>query len=171
MAAESRREALAWLTTGTAWAELGAAFLIQASREGFDSRRGQVLLERSIEAHSRSLALEPADSYVWTRLARTAMTRDGPTPGLAPYLRMAILTAPREPKLVLARLDLAFVAWHLMDNTTRALINEQIVIAAGFYAKRLARLTKERYALTIVSQALFSEPRLLRRFDAYYRQS
>jgi hypothetical protein len=99
------------------------------------------------------------------------MTRDGPTPGLAPYLRLAILTAPREPKLVLARLDMAFVAWHLMDNTTRALINEQIVIAAGFYSKRLARLAKERYALTIVSRALVSEPRLRRRFDAYYRQS
>ncbi len=67
-------------------------------------------------------------------------------------------------------LDIAFVSWHLLDNTTRALFEEQIAIAVRFYAKRLARLTKERYALTIVSRALLGEPGLLRRFDAYYRQ-
>ena len=171
LAAESRREALSCLSTGAAWAELGAAYLIEAAREGYDGRRGQVLLERSIEAHRQALVLEPGDSYVWTRLAHTVLTRDGPTPGLALYLRMAILTAPREPKLVLARLDLAFVTWHLLDNSTRALLEEQIVIVAGFYAKRLARLTKERFALGIVRPALASAPRLLRRFDAYYRQA
>ena len=30
LTAQSRSEAIAWLATGTAWAELGAAFLVQA---------------------------------------------------------------------------------------------------------------------------------------------
>ena len=47
----------------------------------------------------------------------------------------------------------------------------QIVIAARFYAKRLAKLTKERFALPIVRAALSVDPPLRRRFEFYYRQA
>ena len=95
--------------------------------------------------------------------------RDGLTPGLVPYLRMAIRTAPEDPRLVFAQLDLAFLAWPMMDNTTQDMVREQIRTAARFNTKQLAKLVKERFVLPIARDALKDEIGMQRRFDAYYR--
>ncbi|MBT5415400.1 MAG: hypothetical protein HOH66_01565 [Rhodospirillaceae bacterium] len=167
-AAESRRQALAWHDSARTRTEFGAARMMQASRDDYEGTRGRILLDQSIEAHRDALARRPADSHTWTRLARLLLVRDGLTPGIVPYLRMAIRTAPSDPRLIFARLDLAFMAWPMMDNTTRALIAEQIRIAARTKTKAFARLVKERFALEIAREALKDDIGLQRRFDAYY---
>lgn len=168
-AAESRREALGWFDSARTRSEFAAARMMQASLDNYEGTRGKILLDQSIQAHSDALARRPADSYAWTRLARLLLVRDGLTPGIVPYLRMAIRTAPSDPRLVLARLDLAFLAWPMMDNTTRAMLAEQIRVAARIDTKSLAKLVKERFALGIARAALADDIGLRRRFDAYYR--
>lgn len=169
MAAESRREALGWFDSAQTRSEFAAARMMQASLDNYEGTRGKILLDQSIQAHSDALARRPADAHAWTRLARLILVRDGLTPGLVPYLRMAIRTAPSDPRLVLARLDLAFLAWPMMDNTTREMIAEQIRIAARINTKSLAKLAKERFALEIARDALKDDIGAQRRFDAYYR--
>jgi hypothetical protein len=168
-AAESRREALGWFDSAQTRSEFAAARMMQASLDDYEGERGRILMNQSIQAHSDALARRPADSHAWTRLARLLLVRDGLTPGIVPYLRMAIRTAPTDPRLVLARLDLAFLAWPMMDNTTRALFAEQIRIAARINTKALAKLVKERFALEIARDALEEDIGMQRRFDAYYR--
>lgn len=168
-AAESRREALGWYDSAQTRSEFGAARMVQASRENFEGSRGRILLDHSIQAHRDALARRPADSHAWARLARLLLIRDGLSPGIVPYLRMAIRTAPADPRLVFARLDLAFMAWPMMDNTTQDLIRQQIRIAAQINIKQLARVVKERFALEIARDAFKDDIGLQRRFDAYYR--
>lgn len=169
-AGESRSEALQWLETGRAWSELGAIRLLQAETTGYRSLWGRAYLLRSIAAHREGLALNPAQPYTWTRLARATLTQEGVTPALNPLLKMAVLTGPYEPRLLVSRLELGLIAWPGLDDAVRALMAEQIRIVARFYPERLARLAKRHYALSIVRDALATDPELSRRFDFVYRR-
>lgn len=169
-AAASRVRSLRWLDSPRAWTDLGALQLDQAEMAGFATARGRELADRSLDSHRRGLALDPAQPYAWLRLAHAEFVHNGVTPALNPTLQMSVRTAPYEPRLVLQRLDLAFTAWPMLDKTSRALMNEQIMIAARFYEKKLALLARRHQALDILAEALRDEEGLYRRVGFYYRK-
>jgi len=169
-AAFSRARAVRWQDSPRAWTDLGALQLEQAEAAGFATEKGRELVGRSLESHRRGLALDPAQPYAWLRLARAEFVLHGVTPALNPPLQMSVRTAPREPQLVLDRLDLAFTAWPMLDKTTRAMMEEQIVIAARFYERKLAVLARQHQALDILAEALRNEEGLYRRVGFYYRK-
>lgn len=166
----SRERALRWQDNPKSWSDLGALQLQQAEAAGLATAQGRELAARSMESHRRGLALDPAQPYAWLRLAKAELVTTGMTPALNPLLQMSVRTAPREPQLVLDRLDVAFTAWPVLDKTTRALMNEQIVIAARFYEKKLAALARRHLALDILAEALREEEGLYRRVGFYYRK-
>ena len=170
-ALKARRTALAWHDDPRAATELGGFQLALSSGYGYESETGRFLLDASIDSHVRGLAGDPAQPYAWARLARARFAREGMSPDLNGLLRMAVRTAPREPQLVLDRLDLAFSVWQALDNTTRAMMHEQIVVAARYYEKRLAQVAKRHHALPILADALRDEEALFVRVGFHYRRA
>lgn len=166
----SRERAIRWQDSPRAWTDLGALQLEQAEAAGLATPQGRELAAHSLESHRKGLALDPAQPFAWMRMAKAELVTTGMTPALNPLLQMSIRTAPREPQLVLDRLELAFTVWPMLDKTTRAMMEEQVVIAARFYEKKLALMARRHLALDILAEALRNEEGLYRRVGFYYRR-
>lgn len=166
----SRKRAIRWQDNPRAWTDLGALQLEQAETAGLTTPQGRELAALSLESHRRGLALDPAQPFAWLRMAKAELVATGMTPALNPLLQMSVRTAPREPQLVLDRLELAFTVWPMLDRTTRAMMDEQVVIAARFYEKKLALMARRHQALDILAEALRNEEGLYRRVGFYYRR-
>ena len=166
----SRKRAVRWQDSPRLWSELGALQLEQAEAAGLNTAQGRELAARSMDSHRQGLTLDPVQPYAWLRMAKAELVVNGLTPALNPPLQMSVRTAPREPQLVLDRLELAFTVWPMLDKTTRAMMEEQVVIAARFYEKKLALMARRHQALDIVAEALREEEGLYRRVGFYYRR-
>ena len=171
-AADSRREALSALRSAHAYAELGALYLAEARIAGFETRNGGTLLDQSTSALRASLSLSPLQPYAWTQLALAMYLREPGNPGLNRILRLAIETAPYEPRLVERRTDLGLAAWDRLDEPTRAMVASQIRLAAAHAPAALANAAKRYGRLATVRTVLDGDPALMRNFlSAYLRGS
>ena len=166
----SRKRAIRWQDNSRLWSDLGALQLEQAEAAGLQTAQGRELAVRSLDSHRQGLALDPVQPYAWLRVAKAELVVNGMTPALNPPLQMSVRTAPREPQLVLDRLELAFTVWPTLDKTTRTMMNEQVVIAARFYEKKLALMARRHRASDILAEALRDEEGLYRRVGFYYRR-
>ena len=165
IAANSQRSALAWIDDGRGWGWLGLLAFLQAQGRGFGDD-ARALLDVSIAAHRRGLALSPAQTYAWARLAHAELLRKGPSPQLGKWLALSMVSAPYEKRLVFQRLELCFLVWRQLDDRVRARVAEQVRFAARYKLGRLAKLAKRRYVTGIVRAALVDVPDLRHRLDA-----
>ena len=168
-AAGARMAAFAWLAEPKPQLELGSLRLVQARRAGYATPRGKKFLTESIMAERQSLSLSPAQPYAWVQLLQARLALEGPSAALAPLFTMAIRTGPVEPRLVMRRLALGLSFWTFLDLEAVMLLKRQVVIAARYFPTRLAVMTKKRYALKLVRDALAEDPALRIRFDRIYR--
>lgn len=171
-AAESRRMALMAVKSGKSYAELGALQIAQARVAGFGSRAGGVLLDHAIGTLRASLALSPAQPYVWTQLALAVYAREPANENLPRLIRFATEMAPYEPRLVVRRADLGLAAWDRLDDPTRGLIAAQIRLAASHAPLALADAARRSGRFNTVRAVVDDNPALLRNFlSAYLRRS
>lgn len=170
IAASSKAAALGWVAEGRGWAALGLLHFTEARRAGLATDEGRAKLEQSIAADRRAVSLSPGQAYAWTRLAHAELLRGGPSSRVSPLLMRAIAQAPYDPVLVFARLELSFLAWRHLDTAVRDLVAEQVRFAASLSPKRLAALSRERYAMTAVRNALDEHPDLRRQVDYHLRR-
>ncbi|MBI3453233.1 MAG: hypothetical protein HY057_10515 [Rhodospirillales bacterium] len=166
-AASVRNDALAWVDQGRAWTDLGALRLAQARDAGLRTPQGQAWLAEAVAAHRAGLLRDPAQPYAWTRLAQATYMAGG-DPSSA--MRMAIVAGSRDSALVHPRLELALSLWGRLDEPTRGMVRQQIVLAARYDAVRLAQLTRRQFALAYVLDALSGAPELRRRVEEAYRR-
>lgn len=165
IAAESQESALEWIDDGRGLGWLGLLTFLLAQDRGFDGE-GRAFLDESVAAHRRGLAVSPAQTYAWLRLAHAELVREGPGPRLGPLIELSIVTAPYNYALVFRRLELCFMAWRQLDDRMRAVVAKQVRFAARYKPRRLAKLAKQRYATSIVRAALADVPDLRDSFDA-----
>lgn len=170
IAADSKRASLDWIENGRDWASLGLLHFSEARRIGLATISGRAKLEQSILADRRAVSLSPGQAYAWTRLVHAELLRRGPNPRIAPLLRRAIAQAPYDPALVFGRLELSFLAWRHLDPALRERVAEQVRFAASIAPRRLAALSRERYAMMTVRNALADTPNLRRKVDYYLRR-
>lgn len=161
--------ALAIRETGRNWSRLGAVRLALAMAAGPQSDNGRGHLDDSIDALGRGLSLAPHQPYSWTQLLQASLLRHGLSDESGRLLKMAILTGPSEPALVLARVDIGLYAWRRLDEETREVLAGQIRLAGMRDLKALLDLTRRRHALSQVRAALQPDATLQRRFDDAYR--
>jgi len=169
-AAGARMAAFAWLAEPKPQSKLGGLRLLQARRAGYATQRGKKFLAESIAAERQSLSLSPAQPYAWVQLLQARLALEGPSAALAPLFTMAIRTGPVAPHLVTRRLALGLSFWTFLDDEAVMLLKQQAVIVARYFPTRLARMTKKRYALKLVRDALAEDPALRLRFDRIYRR-
>lgn len=171
-AAESRRQALSALRSAHAYAELGALYLAEARIAGFGTRNGGALLDQTTGALRASLSLSPLQPYAWTQLALAMYLREPGNPALNRIMRLAIETAPYEPRLVERRADLGLAMWDRLDEGTREMVAGQIRLAAAHAPDALADAAKRYARLATVRTMLEGNPALMRNFlSAYLRRT
>ena len=171
IAADSRKASLDWIEDGRGWASLGLLYFSEARRIGLATVSGRAKLEQSVLADRRAVNLSPGQAYAWTRLAHAELLQTGPGPRIAPLLARAIAQAPYDPALLFGRLELSFLTWRQLDPAVRELVAEQVRFAASIDPKRLAALSRERYAISAVRDALIDTPDLRRRVDYLFRRN
>jgi hypothetical protein len=116
------------------------------------------------EAVRRGLAEAPADPAAWLDLARLENAEGGPA-AMAKALRLSILTGPREPALILPRLELALPAWGSLDPDDRFLVSEQIRLAWSQFPRALAVIGRRLDAVDPIRAALAELPGAAEAFD------
>lgn len=172
-AIDSRRGALARHDDGHLRGDIAALELALARRAGLASREGAARLEQ-VEAEAREgLSLAPGQPYAWVALVYAMIARGADRTTVAPAYRMAVGIAPYEPALVVQRVELGFAALarDALDDDGRAVLDDQIRIAAAGAPVELARLARRRYALSAIRAVLADKPDLLARFDTAYLSS
>jgi hypothetical protein len=136
----SRERALAWTESGRIRADLAFAQQLLAQQEVGGGVRYRQLVAQATQSLRAGLAEAPADAYGWTMLAHAAIAADEPSSRIVPLLQMAIRTAPVEPDLVFARLELCFILWPAVTATDPTLCDGQVPLAVHQSSVRLARL-------------------------------
>jgi hypothetical protein len=161
----SREDALYWRESAETWSELGLAQLLLALEAEIDNQKKRDLIIASISSLKKSLARAPADAFVWTRLAYAQLLLSGPSPEVATTLRMALQTAPYEPRLFAVRLELAFLAWPYLGPDDRDLVLQQVRWAWRHRRGELVGLARSLDRIDVVRAALSREPEELLRFE------
>ncbi len=126
------------------------------------------------DIYRRSLALSPAQPFVWTALLHYEI-RQGNTGlaetgldggGLGALLERSIAVAPSDRRLTFERLELGILAWRRLDPRIQEIVAREVRVAARLDSRRVAAIAKRRFATGIVRGALAGEPELGRAVDA-----
>lgn len=170
IAARSKTYSMDWSAEGRGWASLGLLYFTEARRAGLASDDGQAKLAQSVTADRNAVSLSPGQAYAWTRLAHAEILKDKASPQVGLLIERAIVQAPYDPALVFGRLELSFLAWRNLNSAQQAVVADQIRFAASIAPKRLAVLSRKRYAMLAVRNALIDTPLLRRQVDYYLRR-
>jgi hypothetical protein len=139
----SRQRSLSWSDSAQPRIDLALAQLL-ATRNvvggGPDYHRS---VAAAIQSLREALARAPANPYAWTRLAYVSVSEAEPARRVVPLLEMAIRTAPVEPNLTFARLELCFTEWGDFPASDQPLLAQQLRIAWRQSGDRLVRLAEE----------------------------
>lgn len=173
VAAESRRAALSWHDDAHLHADIAALELATARKAGLASREGIARIERAETEARAALELAPGQPYAWITLLYAALAEGRGKDTIAPLYRMAVASAPHDPALVMARVELGLTAAArgVLDDADRALVDAQIRLAAAGAPKLLAEYARQHHALGPVRAALARDTTLRARFDAAYLSS
>lgn len=163
VAAQNR--GLVWSPRGRSLTDLGLAQLLIAERLDEDDPKRQKQIEQAIASLKRGLALAPANPYAWTRLAYASFQRDGWTPEALSALRLAFATAPYDPRLLLSRLRLSFLAWPHLLREDRELVFQQVRYAWHRDPDELTRLALDFGQINLVRAALLRDSEDLAAFE------
>ncbi|MGE5601183.1 MAG: hypothetical protein ACM3X2_06630 [Pseudomonadota bacterium] len=147
-----------WLADGRLRTDLGLAYLLLAEKLPRTDPNANAYLQRAIDALAAGLARAPANPYAWARLAYAEALSKGWSPLAVSSLRMSLITAPYEPRLLWSRLRMSLLAWPEMSNEDRQLIYQQIRHAWQADPAELARLSTELKQVDQVRAALLLSP-------------
>lgn len=166
-AREGARVSLDWFDYSRTRMRLGAFELVAAGLATTPGAR-TAALSRSIDSLRAGLARAPGDAYGWLQLAQALRLRDGATPDLDSALRMSLLTAPYEHRLIVPRIEIAFSVWAALAPDLREAFGPQIVRAVDTAPVQLAQATRRFFALRQVREALAGSPVHMERFNIVY---
>ena len=162
---ESQHRGLNWDSRGRTRTDLGLARLLMADQRPRDDSQWQANMDEAIKSLREGLALAPANPYAWTRLAYAETQLNGWSPAAIAALRLAFVTAPYEPRLVLSRLRLSFLAWPHMTPEDRRLVFQQISYAWKDGPRELTVLAMDLRVANLVRAALLTSPDDLADFE------
>lgn len=159
-----------WLGDGRLRTDLGLAYLLLAEKLPRNSPEAADALRLAIEALRDGLGRAPANPYAWARLAYAEALAEGWTPRAVAALRLALITAPYEPRLLWSRLRMTFLAWPEMGSEDREMIFQQIRLAWRADPQELTRLAVELKQVNLVRAALLRTPEEVAAFEALLKR-
>ncbi|MCP5364970.1 MAG: hypothetical protein H6905_07065 [Hyphomicrobiales bacterium] len=154
----AQRRGLFFVNDGRLYTDLGLAELLMAERLSADHADVNQHLENAVRALKEGLAVAPGNPYAWARLAYAEARLRGWTPVALSSLRLALLTAAFEPRLLWSRLRLGFLAWSHMTVEDQEIMFQQIRTAWEENPTELARLARDLGRVDVVRTALLRFP-------------
>lgn len=158
--------ARAWVDSGSYAAHLGMAQLLAADRLATTDPGARAALTAAVAVLRDGLTKAPGDPYAWVRLAYAEARLNGWTPQAVSALRLALVTATHEPRLLWSRLHLSLLAWPHMSAADREIILHQVRLGWRESPDKLVRLATDLKQQAVVRDALARNRDDLRRFDA-----
>jgi hypothetical protein len=125
-------------------------------------------LNASIDAGHQSLSNNPAQPYVWLRLAQAELLSGGVGVEAALAFTMSLETGPQVIDLMRPRVILGLVLWPVLDEQQQARVLAQIKGLARYNPRILAETVLNRPGLPQVRLALKQEPELMDAFLKWY---
>ena len=156
--------------SGRKWTDLGLAQLLLAREQGVQGGFGKEMVSEAIASLKTGLALAPANPFAWTRLAYARSLLSGPSPSVASALRMAMLTARYEPRLLFIRLELCLQSWSYFRPDDRELVYREVRFAWRKKPKRLVDLAVGTGRVNVVRAALLRSREDLSAFEKRLRE-
>ncbi len=161
----AQQRGLTWSSQGRTLTDLGLAQLLVAERLGGDDPAKRRRIEEAVASLKRGLALAPANPYAWTRLAHASFQADGWSPEALSALRLAFATAPYDPRLLMSRLRLSFLAWPQLLREDRELVFQQVRYAWKHDPNELTEMAASLGQENLVRAALLGSPPDLSAFE------
>ncbi len=156
--------------SGRKWTDLGLAQLLLAYEEAVQGGIGKEMVSEAIASLKTGLALAPANPFAWTRLAYARSLIIGPSPSVVSALRMAMLTARYEPRLLFIRVELCLQSWSYFRPDDRELVYHQVRFAWRKNPKRLVDLAVGTGRVNVVRAALLRSRKDLSAFEKRLRE-
>lgn len=122
--------------------DLGIAELELAYRNDLFTTAGENLLNDSQKHLRASLAISPANSFAWQRLAYMGLVLGEPYEEVATYIYTSIMTSPYDMNLLFPRLELSMMVWDYFNPEQQDLLISQISAAARIDSKRTEAILK-----------------------------
>lgn len=105
------------------------------------AQRRQVL-EQSIASATAAVMRAPVKPRTWLRIARTGAFLDYPPEEVIPAWKMSVLTGRVEPTLMLVRLEIGFLLFNSLDDESKVLLHDQVMLAWAGHKKRVIKYLK-----------------------------
>lgn len=150
--------------------DLALIELLAARRMEPDNAERVVRLKASITAGRLSLSNNPAQPYVWLRLAQAELLANGIGVNAALAFTMSLETGPQVIDLMQPRVVLGLILWPVLDEKQQGRVLAQIRGLARYNARILAETVLDRPGLPQVRAALKDEPELMDAFLRWYLQ-
>lgn len=125
-------------------------------------------LQASIAAGRQSLGNNPAQPYVWLRLAQAELLANGIGVEAALAFTMSLETGPQVIDLMQPRVVLGLLLWPVLDEQQQSRVLAQIRGLARYNTRILAETVLDRPGLPQVRLALKDEPELMDGFLKWY---
>ena len=158
---DTRRAALVWADSAQLRNDLALATLwhtveTQEDLNPFDQDDGsnRKVLQPAIDMIHDSLKLGPANPYAWHQLALAELYAGGVSPKVVKAIDMSLRTGPHEPRIRTARLELALIAWDILDEDLRAQTLDQIRLTWTGPQQEVVRFAFELDRAHVIREAL-----------------
>lgn len=150
--------------------DLGLIELVAAELAEPGSAARKAALGEALRLNREALASNPAQPYVWLRLAQAELMAKGVGSEAAGAFAMSFKTGTQIVDLMQPRVSLGLTLWPALQAPERQRVLAQIRGLARFNARLLAETVLERPGLAQVRAALEDEPKLLAAFLEIYLQ-
>lgn len=168
--ASALERASVWVGDGRLRTDLGLAYLLIAEKLPRESGDARQSLDLAVQSLRDGLSRSPANPYAWARLAYAeALLSGGWSTDAVAALRLALITAPYEPRLLWWRLRMALFAWPQLGERDQELVLQQIRYAWQANPSQLAELALEVHQVNVVRAALLRTPDALNAFEDLLR--
>lgn len=138
--------------------DLGFTELTMAKRYGYFSKEGASMLDLAKNHLQDGLALSPANSYGWLRLAYINTLTEGASKDVSNAVYMSVTTSPYNYKMIYYRLSLAIISWDYFNEDNKETLLQQIRVAWRWDKKQVFNLATSENAKNIIENALLPSP-------------
>lgn len=163
-----RLRVAAWFPVNTVFNDLTMA-TIERSLQTRPQERA-VFLKDAEYWQRRALGITPADTYGWFRLAFLFLSQDGPSSRSAAAFAQSMASAPYEPRLLSARIQMAIKLGSFLDPDLQRRVPFMIRDAMRMDEEALARTAKAGGFAAVVERALADSPDDLERFRSNLKE-
>jgi len=159
----SRRKVISWYSNGELLNDMALVSLEKASR--LSLKESAPVYREAHAWQQRALQIMPADAYGWYRLSYFLFReKEGPSAEAAQAWRLAMITAPYEPRLTLPRLQMGMSLGSFVSNEMESYILRLARAGWSFEPERLVGLAVRGNYISVVEKALAEDPTALQAF-------